>query len=233
MRFMSSNDELPAHFWAKVDWSTTRCWLWTAFINKRGYGKFTVRIDGKKGTRCAHRLTYEHFVEPIPDRLQLRHRCGVTSCCNPLHWYLPRMATSSDELPARFWDNVETSTSRCWLWNGGLDKDGYGYYSLAGKRRITHRVAFEHFVGAVPEGLDLDHLCRIRNCCNPLHLEAVTPAVNSGRPPIPQARCPPTTVAGLTITSRGAAASVAGADASGTRTDAEARYSRRPGPCGP
>ena len=62
----------------------------------------------------------------------------------------------------------------CWLWTGATDPNGYGRFFLNRKMRHAHRVAFEWFKGPVPAGLDLDHLCRRRNCVWPLHLEAVT-----------------------------------------------------------
>ena len=74
--------------------------------------------------------------------------------------------------------------SGCWLWIGGLDGKGYGQIKHQGKHRRTHRIAYELFVGPVPQGLELDHLCRVRECCNPAHLEPVTHSVNMRRSPI-------------------------------------------------
>lgn len=76
----------------------------------------------------------------------------------------------------RFWANVEKSGD-CWLWTGG--KTGgewgrYGAFQVNGRQTKTHRFAYELLVGPVPEGLELDHLCRVTLCCNPEHLEAVT-----------------------------------------------------------
>ena len=75
----------------------------------------------------------------------------------------------------RFWDHVE-KTTECWLWTGKT-ADGYGQFGLG--RRIqgliyAHRFAYEQRHGPIPEGLELDHLCRVRHCVNPAHLEAVT-----------------------------------------------------------
>lgn len=79
-----------------------------------------------------------------------------------------------------FWARVEV-TGACWLWTGGLTDEGYGYYWLNGRTYGAHRIAYLHLVGEVPDGMHLDHLCRIRNCVNPDHLEVVTPTVNSDR----------------------------------------------------
>lgn len=78
-----------------------------------------------------------------------------------------------------FWAQVEVGD--CWLWNGGLTPEGYGYYWFDGTTRPAHRIAYTHLVGEIPPGFHLDHLCRVRNCVNPDHLEAVTPELNNLR----------------------------------------------------
>lgn len=77
----------------------------------------------------------------------------------------------------RFTERTEI-TPTCWLWTG-TTAQGYGYMtapSHTGSRRSTtvHRLAYEHFIGPIPDGLHIDHLCRVRNCVNPAHLEPVT-----------------------------------------------------------
>jgi len=74
-----------------------------------------------------------------------------------------------------FWPHV-AKTGTCWLWTGRIHK-GYGYYSGTG----AHRVSFELANGPIPAGMELDHLCRVRNCVNPAHLEPVTRAENMRR----------------------------------------------------
>ena len=76
----------------------------------------------------------------------------------------------------RFWDSV-CVTDSCWLWVGFL-RDGYGSMLLDGKRSGVHRISYQWLVGPIPDGLQLDHLCRVRNCVNPEHLEPVTQRVN-------------------------------------------------------
>lgn len=71
-------------------------------------------------------------------------------------------------------------TDTCWLWSGRL-KDGYGQLSVNGRTTGAHRFAYERFVGPIPEGLVIDHLCRVRNCVNPGHMEPVTLAENIRR----------------------------------------------------
>ncbi|MDJ0010145.1 HNH endonuclease signature motif containing protein [Gordonia alkanivorans] len=70
----------------------------------------------------------------------------------------------------------------CWVWAGAIDKKtGYGRVQMDRSSKYVHRVVYEALAGAIPGGLHLDHLCRIRECCNPAHLEPVTPKVNSER----------------------------------------------------
>lgn len=79
-----------------------------------------------------------------------------------------------------FWAKVN-KTSTCWLWTGSISKKGYGNFGAGGKSRLAHRVAYQLIVGHIPVGLTLDHLCRVRNCVNPEHLEPVTGTENTRR----------------------------------------------------
>lgn len=80
-----------------------------------------------------------------------------------------------------FWSAVDRSgPGGCWLWTRTLD-EGYGSYNLNGVKHKAHRYAYEAVVGPIPDGLFLDHLCRVRNCVNPMHLEPVTHKVNMER----------------------------------------------------
>ena len=60
----------------------------------------------------------------------------------------------------------------CWLWHGELDRDGYG--RMANGRTRAHHAVWRELVGPIPEGHELDHLCRRRSCVRPEHLEPVT-----------------------------------------------------------
>lgn len=82
----------------------------------------------------------------------------------------------------RIWPKVRQNEAGCWVWTGRLYPNGYGAMSV-GRRgenvgTTTHRLMYREVFGPVPEGLQLDHLCRNRACCNPWHLEPVTARVN-------------------------------------------------------
>lgn len=70
------------------------------------------------------------------------------------------------------------SATGCWNWTRGAVADGYGVLSIRDRSYRAHRVAYEIFVGPIPEGLTIDHLCRNRRCVNPAHLEPVSMSVN-------------------------------------------------------
>lgn len=74
---------------------------------------------------------------------------------------------------ARFWRFVR-KTETCWLWLGSKDQKGYGYFGLAGKNKKAHRIAWLITHGEIPDGLVIDHLCRVPSCVNPAHIEPVT-----------------------------------------------------------
>lgn len=71
--------------------------------------------------------------------------------------------------------------SGCWLWSGYTTASGYGQIRGGGTDTLAHRRVFEKYRGPVPVGMELDHLCRVRCCVNPDHLEVVTPKENTRR----------------------------------------------------
>lgn len=78
---------------------------------------------------------------------------------------------------ARLMSNVEI-TGTCWLWRGTLSPEGYGKF---GKNWMAHRLLYELLTAPISPGLTLDHLCRVKCCVNPDHLEPVTIGENKRR----------------------------------------------------
>jgi hypothetical protein len=98
-----------------------------------------------------------------------------------------KYATLEDRLLA---NSVADPKGDCWLWTGKCKKGGnenerYGHMNVRvdGRHvtRLAHRVAYEAFVGPIPDGFDVDHTCENCSCINPAHLEAVPPEVNQER----------------------------------------------------
>lgn len=83
--------------------------------------------------------------------------------------------------PETFWQLVRREETPCWTWMGSIDRGGYGRIGYRGKNTRAHRLAYALVKGPIPEGLELDHLCRNRTCVNPDHLEPVTHQVNAAR----------------------------------------------------
>ena len=85
------------------------------------------------------------------------------------------------DAPERFhkYLDIDNSPASCWEWKGGKSWNGYGHFWLDGKTVLSHRYSYELYVGPIPVGLVMDHLCRTRDCVNPLHIEPVTPLVSA------------------------------------------------------
>lgn len=86
--------------------------------------------------------------------------------------------------PENIWKFVEP-TGFCWLWSGSTTTNikytGYGRLGFQRKIHFAHRRVYELLVGPIPEGHELDHLCKITCCVNPDHLEPVIPRENKLR----------------------------------------------------
>ena len=124
--------------------------------------------------------------------------CSVTNCERPVRargfcmshydWHRDRgllaklpKPTLQERILSRIDIRDEGYETPCWISNRAAQPNGYTKIGINGATCLTHRVAYEAFVGAIPDGLDIDHLCRNAACCNPEHLEPVTPKVNMHR----------------------------------------------------
>lgn len=83
---------------------------------------------------------------------------------------------------------IVNPVTRCWEWQSDIDANGYGRVTVEGKTAYAHRVSYTTWAGPIPPGLVVDHVCRVRHCINPAHLEAVTNTVNTLRGTSPIAK---------------------------------------------
>jgi len=135
------------------------------------------------------------FVKRKPTNPRPRNTCSVAGCdkyvsargwCENHFKKWQRNGTPTPVKPSaeeRFLFHIAVDHSGHWLWEP-VGPKGYGTYFVpdgVGSHTLPHRWAYEHFVGPIPQGLTIDHLCERRNCVNPRHLEPVTQQVNSLR----------------------------------------------------
>jgi hypothetical protein len=130
----------------------------------------------------------------------------VRGWCNK-HWKRwrkygdPLMLAQGPTPAARFWEKVDQNgpdgvhsqtgenIGSCWMWTAGRNHKGYGEFRGDGRRVYAHRFAYELLVSPIPDGLQLDHLCRVHDCVNPDHLEPVTSRTNTLRGDTLAAKC--------------------------------------------
>ncbi len=75
---------------------------------------------------------------------------------------------------ARFFAKVDWKESGCILWTATKNDDGYGRFWYGGRVGMAHKFAYETWRGEIPDGMEIDHICRERSCVNPFHLRVVT-----------------------------------------------------------
>lgn len=123
--------------------------------------------------------------------------CEVSGCDRPVYartwcsrhyqlWLrtgdvIPKLTRHTGTPAERLLAKTRVSSTGCWEWQASLNPKGYGNFRLDGQMTVAHRAAYLLLVGPVPEGRELDHLCRNRACVNPAHLEAVSHLVNVRR----------------------------------------------------
>lgn len=110
--------------------------------------------------------------------------------------FAPATKPAEDVIPAwvyehRLLSRVEVDDNGCWLWTGPLNPAGYGGTVRAWRKGwLPHRLSYTVMVEPIPDGLQIDHLCRVIRCINPAHLEAVTQAENLRRAGAAVTHCP-------------------------------------------
>lgn len=158
-----------------------------------------------RGWCATHHQRWRMHGDPNVVIVRTRKTCSVEACNVPA-WskglcttHLSRWKkTGSTDAPVpptvaeRFWAKVNLlgpepdyapHLGRCWLWAASANEQGYGHFTPQKNKRslCAHRWSYQQLVGPIPEGLHLDHLCRVPACVNPSHLEPVTPFENTRR----------------------------------------------------
>lgn len=200
------NRSLADRYWSKVDKrGRNECWNWTG-RTRSGYG--SIKDNPEQAADSSHRIGWKLMGMPdIPDGYVLDHTCRNRLCQNPEHLEIVTFAENllraytwevAQEAPvpplgekvyidepwrARFWSkiNVIDDEDSCWPWLAGRSHGEYGTFYYRGKMYNSHRIAFEEIKGKIPPKIVIDHLCRVKECQRPSHLEAVTRNENTRR----------------------------------------------------
>ena len=160
----------------------TGCHLWMGFCEDSGFGRFAT-----KSRTTAHRAAYEIYHGPIPDKMQVFHKCNMNCCVNPDHLFL-RIDRSADSLVGSkrygtVMDRIERDThyepnSGCWLYAGPVDEFGYGRVRIGKKKVRIHNFTFQKDNGDLLDGEVVRHSCDMPCCWNPNHLSSGTHSDN-------------------------------------------------------
>ena len=161
-------------------------------------------VDGQ-GFCQMHYQRWKRTGNPMKVRARLPATCSIDGCARGAYakgWcrlHHGRWQRTGDPLlvtrqrgddVARFWAYVNKDGAvpafaphlgQCWEWTSTLTDDGYAKVSWKGRQRSAHRLSYELNVASIPDGFTIDHLCMVRHCVNPTHLEPVTRAENNRR----------------------------------------------------
>lgn len=197
---------IAERLWAKTRALPNGCIEWTGTKDPKGFGRLHIgsRTDGTRRMGLAHRWAYmlASGLDAVPSGVQLVHLCGNKACVAPTHLsplVRPEKASvrpaAKPSLAERFWAKTRIATdcncrlcivspapaAKCIIWTAAEKSNGYGAFWDGTRTLRAHRYSYELVIGPVPVDLVLDHLCRVRICVNPAHLEPVTQEENRRR----------------------------------------------------
>jgi HNH endonuclease len=167
-----------------------------AVVSHREHASHAVVLDvdalvgAERRSRAAAPVSSEEIHDPTiqgASAALLGHREKVyttsRACTENLVFF---SVVSRKTLLERLMQRVEVDAETgCWLWTGSVMPNGYGKLTVPkGRSSLAHRLMYEEVRGEIPEGLDIDHLCRVRRCVNPDHMEPVSRKVNLDRSPL-------------------------------------------------
>lgn len=159
-----------------------------------------------RGWCAAHYRRWSQYGSPVEgvavrQRTPTASQCMIDGCDDrhearglcPKHYQRAQRNGDVVDPPTRaerLWARVDKNPdgSGCWIWTGALTTNGYGQVRWGDRTLRAYRLVYELLVGPIPDGLQLDHLCRNRRCVNPAHLEPVTQWENWARGMAPSAR---------------------------------------------
>ena len=143
-----------------------------------------IRVDFEKQCEyCGEKYSRYRFesgrLEPV-EGFRKKKFCS-RQCADDFRRANPRKTAFAQVSPQGKLRWIVNADTGCWEWQMAIADTGYGVCGKDGKVVYAHRWSYETFVGLIPEELELDHLCRVRKCVNPYHLEPVRHAVNGRR----------------------------------------------------
>ena len=91
------------------------CWIWTGTTYRKGYGHFRRKVNGRWVMYKAHRFSYEQFIGPLPEGLNVLHHCDITCCVNPDHLFVGTLQDNHDDMIAKDRKIIGRNPKHQWL----------------------------------------------------------------------------------------------------------------------